>query len=453
MAVTVDASGAIFVAAYNDGGDLALWRSQDEGDSWQQVGDLPVRGAVSLFAHPKQANLLALTAPWEGLRVSTDGGKTWSHRDRGIPAPARWRGGAPEQSPSPNILALFMDPVSGVWWAGRDGGGAYRSLNNGAAWEDATGDAGDALFFSFARGPEDVMAGTSNQGVLWRTQTPGAATPPEAVDVRIEIFWPHDFAPVTTAQQANLGLRIYKDHSLEPPPCAWSPNVDILVAQDADPLRRVDLADHRNVEGHPFPFWTMNDLDVTWANDPGHQLIYMARVTPGLAESHNSVWIHAADARTYLPEPPQPTGVAAAGVTEVDGRILVVWPHDPSGRFVEPAQADLVNISAVLFQQDTLLALAPDDLPRRLWLIGALDNQIGRRLAVGKPRQVEGDGFRYTIYDFNDIDVSLARDPAHHWSFWLEAPGMDMFSNVWVHGSDARTIAPRMTEPIVGCQP
>jgi len=453
VAVTVDAAGTIFLAAYGDGGALALWRSQDEGESWQQVGTLPVQGAVSLYAHPHQAKLLALIAPWEGLLVSTNGGKTWTRRDRGIPAPTHWRGGAPETASAPNILSLFMDPESGVWWAGRDGGGVYRSLNNGATWADATGDAGDALFFAFARGPEDAMAGTSNQGLLWRQQTPGATTPPEAVDVHIEIFWPHDFAPVATAQKANLGLRIYGDHSLEPPPCAWSPNVDILVAQDAEPMRRVDLADHRNVEGHPFPFWVMNDLDVTWANDPGHQLIYMAQVSPGLAESHNSVWIHAADARTYLPEPPQPTGVAPDGVTEVDGRILVVWPHDASGRMADPADADLVNISAALFQKDTLLALAPDDLPGRLWLIGALDNQIGRRLAVGKPRQIEGDGFRYTIYDFNDIDVSLARDPAHHWSFWLEAPGMDMFSNVWVHGNDARTIAPRMTEPIVGCQP
>jgi photosystem II stability/assembly factor-like uncharacterized protein len=453
VAVTVNARGDVFLAAYGANGNLTLWQSQDAGGTWQEVGDLPVQGAITLYAHPHEAKLMALTAPWEGLLVSTDSGKTWSRRDRGIPIATRWRGGAPETPDAPNILTLFMDPESGLWWASRDGGGVYRSVNNGAMWEDVTGDIGDTLILSFARGPEDVVAGTSNLGVLWRRPEPAPATPPEDVDVRIEIFWPHDFAPVTKAQQANLGLRMYRDHSLEPPPCAWSPNVDIMVGRDAEPLHRIDLADHRNVDGHPFPFWMMNDLDVSWANDPEHQLIYMARVSPGLAQSHNSVWIHAADARTRLPDPPLPTGVASAGVTEMDGRILVVWPHDKAGRYAPPAEANLVNISAALYPRGAQLALHPDDLPARLWLIGALDNQIGRRLAVGKPRQIDGDGFRYTLYDFNDIDVSLARDPTHHWTFWLEAPEADMDSNVWVHGSDARTLAPHMTEPIVGCSP
>jgi hypothetical protein len=112
-----------------------------------------------------------------------------------------------------------------------------------------------------------------------------------------------------------------------------------------------------------------------------------------------------------------------------------------------------VNITAALFQRDTLQALSDADLPERVWLVGALDNQIGRRLAVGKPRQIKENGLSYTVYDFNDIDVSLARDPAHHWSFWLEIPGQDLETNVWVHGIDARTNAPLMVEPIVGCQP
>jgi photosystem II stability/assembly factor-like uncharacterized protein len=450
IAVTVDAAGSVFLAT---SGDLALWQSKDAGENWRMVGALPVQGAVTLTAHPHLPNFLTLTAPWEGVFASVDGGKSWERRDEGIPVPARWRGGSPETPAAPNILALFMDPESGLWWASRDGGGVYRSLNNGALWEDVTGDLGDALILSFARGPENVMAGTSNLGVLWRRSDPVAAEPPANVDIRIEIFWPHDFAPVTTAKQANLGLRLYGDHSLEPPPCAWTPNVTLSAARDAEPLRRLDLADHRNVDGHPFPFWTMNDLDVTWANEPGHQLIYMARVAPSLALSHASVWIHAADARTFLPEPPQPAGLAPAGVTEMDGRILLVWPHDEAGRYASPEDANLVNISAALFQRDSLLALQPDDLPDRVWLIGALDNQIGRRLAVGKPRAVTENGVRYTLYDFNDIDVSLARDPAHHWTFWLEAPGVDLASNVWVHGSDARTNAPLMVEPIVGCQP
>jgi len=453
IAVTVDASGRIFLVGYGEGGDLLLWQSADGGGAWQQVGALPVQGAVRLYAHPTQANLLALVAPWEGVLVTTDGGRSWNRRTEGIPIATRWRGGSPEIPDAPNILAFFIDPKTGLWWASRDGGGIYRSLNNGGLWEDATADLGDTLLLTVIRSGEDLLAGTSNQGVLRHTRDASPPVPPEAVDVRIEIFWPHDFAPVTTADQANLGLRLYRDHSLEPPPCAWSPNVEVMSGVDAEPLRRLDLADHRNVEGHPFPFWTLNDIDVTAANDPDHKLVFMARVAPGLAESSSSVWVHAADARTFLPEPPQPQGVAAPGVADVDGRIFIVWPHDEKGRYSAPGDANLVNITAAFFQRDTLLVLPEDDLPERVWLIGALDNQIGRRLAVGKPRQIKENGFAYTVYDFNDIDVSLARDPAHHWTFWLEAPGLDMNTNVWVHGSDARTNAPLMVEPIVGCQP
>ena len=453
VAVTVDAAGTPFLAAYGDGGALTLWRGESNGGNWQSVGPLPVQGAITLQAHPQQPNLLALTSPWQGVWVTVDGGRQWERRDGGIPVAARWRGGAPETPDAPNILALFMDPDTGAWWAGRDGGGVYYSLNNGARWEDATEDMGDTLILSFAHGSDGLLAGTANGGVFQRGEGLDAPAPPPQVDVRIEIFWPHDFAPVTAASQANLGLRLYRARSLEPPPCAWTPNVDVWAARDAEPLRRLGLADQRHVEGHPFPFWTMNDLDVTWANDPGHQLIYLASVTPGLAESFGSVWVHAADARTRQPHPPQPQGLAPAGAAELDGRILVVWPHDEAGRYAPPDEAPLANITAALFQRETLLTLRPEDLPERLWLIGALDNQIGRRLAVGKPRQVEVNGLRYTLYDFNDIDVSLARDPAHRWAFWLEAPGIDLTSNVWIHGSDARTIAPRMTEPITACQP
>ncbi len=453
IAVTVDAEGALFLASYDKEGQLGLWRGQPEGAFWEWMGVLPVQGAVKLYAHPQQPQFIALTSPWEGIFISTNGGENWERRDEGIPAPTHWRGGSPAQPQAANILTLFMDAETGFWWASRDGGGVFLSANNGADWTDATGDIGDAIILSFTRTEEGVLAGAANGGVYRNQQSPAPPAPPAEVDVRIEILWPHEFAPVTKANLANLGLRLYRARSLEPPPCAWSPNVSVWQAQDAEPMRKLGLADHRNIEGHPFPFWTMNDIDVSWANDPSHQLIYLARVTPGVADSYGSVWVHAADARTYLPNPPSPKGLATTGVTDIDGRILVVWPHDTQGKFAPPEEADLANISAILFQRDTLLALQEEDLPERLWLIGALDNQIGRRLAVGRPREVEGDGFRYIIYDFNDIDVSLARDPARRWAFWLEAPGANLTSNVWIHGVDARTIAPKMTEPVTTCQP
>ena len=131
----------------------------------------------------------------------------------------------------------------------------------------------------------------------------------------------------------------------------------------------------------------------------------------------------------------------------------MVWPHNQAGQFVAPEQADLVNISSLLVARGTLLALASPHLPQRVWLIGALDNQVGRRLTTGTARTVTNGAFSYTTYEFNNIDVSLARDPAHHWTFWLEVPDMDFSSNVWVHGTDARTRAPDLLEAIAGCLP
>ena len=48
-----------------------------------------------------------------------------------------------------------------------------------------------------------------------------------------------------------------------------------------------------------------------------------------------------------------------------------------------PPRPTLANISAVLVDQGTTIALSPQHLPERVWLIGSLDNQVGRRLAAG----------------------------------------------------------------------
>ena len=291
-------------------------------------------------------------------------------------------------------------------------------------------------------------------GACCRVNLPAAPpAPPQMVDARIEILWPHDYAPVSEASQANLGMRLYDSRSQEPPPCAWQPTVEVWMARDAEPLRRLDEATQRTVNGQPFAFWELNDVDISWTNDPNHKLVFLARVAPGLAESASSPWIHAADARTFLPEPPRPTGLTTTSPSAIDAVIRVVWPHDPLGNPVPAAEATLANISAVLFDQGTTIALSPQHLPERVWLVGSLDNQVGRRLVAGESRLVQGDGFSYTSYEFDNVDVSLARSADHHWTFWLEAPGVTSSSNVWVHGIDGRTNAPQMLEPIVGCQP
>ena len=453
QAVTNTSDGKIFAVAPGASGPT-LYRSSDNGESWTAVAAPPSGEIASLLAHPQQRDFLIALVRWGGVYVSSDGGFTWMRRDQGIPKGVRWRGSVAVEPEGPNILALTIDPENPAhWWAARDGGGVYESVDEGLSWRDASADLGDALIFSFAYASSGLVAGTSNIGLIARRPAAAAQTVPDLVDARIEILWPHDYAPVERAQLANLGIRLYRGRSQELPPCAWQPPVEVWAARDAEPLRLLGMADQRTIEDHPFPFWEMNDVDVSWANDPKHKLVFLARVAPGLADSAASPWIHAADARTFLPEPPEPTGLTTDPPAAIDAIIRVVWPHNELGAYVPPEEANLVNISAVLFARDTRLALAADHLPDRVWLIGALDNQVGRRLAVGEPRRVKGDGFEYTTYEFNDIDVSLARLPRHHWTFWLEIPDQNAASNVWVHGIDARTRAPSLLEPIAGCTP
>ena len=450
-AVATASSGDV-VAIADRGEGMRVWRSRDNGASWTEVGAPPAGDIAVLQVHPNIEDYLILLMRWGGLQISLDGGHAWTRSDSGIPAGVHWRAGVPEQPTGPNLAGLLIDPLDPLqWWVGRDGGGIFHSTDNGRTWSDASTDLGDNLAFDFSRSGSDLLAG-STVGVL-RQSTTSPQEPPAAVDARIEILWPHDYATVGQATHGNLGLRLYAGRTQEVPPCAWTPVVDVWMARDAQPLRRQDMAIQRTMEGHPFPFWELNDLDVTWANQIGHQLIFMAVVSPGLADSAANVWVHAADARTSLPDPPQAEGLTPARPGAIDALIRVVWPHDEGGQFIPPAQANLVNISAVLFARDTRLALAPDYLPERVWLVGAIDNQVGRRLLVGEPSAAEGNGFRYTTYEFNNVDVSLARDPSHHWTFWLEVPGADAASNVWVHGIDARTSAPQVLEPIAGCLP
>ncbi len=452
-AVAAAPNGDIF-AAVSAGSGAGLQRSTDAGDTWQTSGALPPGEIARLRVHPDDASDLIALYKWGGLQRSRDGGRTWYRSDSGIPSGTHWQDGAPVRPEGPNLLSLLIDPLhTEEWWAGRDGGGVYHSTDNGRTWTDASQDIGDTLVTALARAQDGIVAGTSNLGVIALSPVAAQSEPPAQVDARIEILWPHDGAPVDQARQGNLGLRLYSSRTLEVPPCAWTPTVEVWMARDAGPLQRLGTATQRTVEGHPFPFWELNDVDLSWANAPEHKLVFMSRAAPGLAESASSVWVHAADARTYLPDPPVPSGLASVQPASVDALIRVVWPHDEANQAIPVEQANLANISAVLFAKGTHLALAANQLPGRVWLVGALDNQVGRRLAAGIPRVVQADGFSYTVYEFNNIDVSLARDPEHRWTFWLEVPGVDASTNVWVHGSDGRTRAPMMLEPIAGCKP
>lgn len=83
--------------------------------------------------------------------------------------------------------------------------------------------------------------------------------------------------------------------------------------------------------------------------------------------------------------------------------------------------------------------------PVRLW--AALNNEPARSIALGKPRSVSQSGRTFTLWDFNDIDVSAARNPANRINFFVTVDGVETRRNIWTHGAEARTLAPQQSAP------
>ena len=103
--------------------------------------------------------------------------------------------------------------------------------------------------------------------------------------------------------------------------------------------------------------------------------------------------------------------------------------------------AERANITAHLYEDEALNPVACHFAATvRLW--AALNNEPARPIAVGQPRLTVQGGRRFTVWDFNDIDVAAARDPRHKIHFFVTVDGFETRRNIWTHGADARTLAP-----------
>jgi hypothetical protein len=273
-----------------------------------------------------------------------------------------------------------------------------------------------------------------------------------AVDAKIAIVWPHDDAPVSEAKLANLTAYLTYPGSRMTVPCDLAPQATLWQALNNEPAQPVVTGVRRLADfgGRRVPVWDFNDVDVSAARDSKNKLYFSVRLAGG--PYHANVWVHGVDARTYLPKPVTPTGtqaIAAAGSpAALDARIQIVWPH--GGAAVE--QANLANISADLFAHGTRVALVPSGSGAgawspAVWLVRAVNNDTGVRVATGVPRR-DGAGVHW---DFNDVDVSAARDPQSKLHFWVEVDGVLTHSNFWTHGVDARTYLPNPDVPLGDC--
>ncbi|MGE5603154.1 MAG: WD40/YVTN/BNR-like repeat-containing protein [Nitrososphaerales archaeon] len=438
-----------------------VYETRDGGDSWQRSG-LDGRG-VRWLAASGGKNREPVTV-YAGLveggimrrRAATE---DWQPADAGLP-------------PGSAITAFVADPrTPGLLWATRDGGGVYRSGDGGDTWSNVGAGVGENLGLALAvdyQAPDGVLMGTATAGV-WAlgsggpapvatetpagspTSVPGSQGGRAGVDARIEVVWPHDFAPIDQAELANVGIRLFLPDSLQTPACAWRPKVQLWRAVDTEPAELVDTAEQRSVDGQPFPYWEVNDVDVSAARDGTRKIYYMVAVEG--VDTATSVWAHASDARTYFPEQQVPSGIATGAVDAVDARIQIVWPHDAAGAERSVDQGDLANVAVTLFKHGTRLSV-PLDWPGKVTLYGAWNAEVARPLSTQASAGARQSGvITYPVWEFNDVPVDRAKDATNKLYLWAMAQGIKSYPTVWAHGADARTYFPAQDEPIQGCLP
>jgi YVTN family beta-propeller protein len=163
-----------------------------------------------------------------------------------------------------------------------------------------------------------------------------------------------------------------------------------------------------------------------------------ATATPTATTTPTATWTP-----TATPAPTDDIG-AFVFVDQVRAKIEIVWPHGG----VSVREATRANITAYLFNGSE-----GNDPPPCAWepvvrLWGALNSEPARPIAVGQKRFMTVSGRTFPVWDFNDVDVSAARDPANKLSFFVVVDETPTQRNIWTHAADARTIFPQQDVPV-----
>ena len=142
-----DNSDVVFVAAigplWNTGGERGVYKTMDGGDTWELVLEIDkYTGVTDLVIDPRNPTILYAAAmqrarhvftylgggPGSGMHKTTDGGKTWTKINKGLPTVDIGRIGLSISPADPEIIYAIVEAAQGK-------GGFYRSTNRGASWE------------------------------------------------------------------------------------------------------------------------------------------------------------------------------------------------------------------------------------------------------------------------------------------------------------------------------
>lgn len=147
IVVNPDNSDIVYVAAigplWDKGGDRGLYKTIDGGETWEAVLTIDEHTGVNdLLMDPRNPDVLYASShqrrrhvytyvgggPGSGMHKSSDGGKTWTKINKGLPEVEMGRIGLTMSQADPEILYAIVE-------ASDKKGGFYKSTNRGASWE------------------------------------------------------------------------------------------------------------------------------------------------------------------------------------------------------------------------------------------------------------------------------------------------------------------------------
>ena len=172
----------------------------------------------------------------------------------------------------------------------------------------------------------------------------------------------------------------------------------------------------------------------------GHTVVWGDWRHAGMGKYEARAEIYGARLEPGPAEPPPAWGVPSS----TDAKIEILWPHGGA----PVLEADGANIAVWLFQQGTL-KLQPCQWSPTVRLWRSLNNQPAEMIAVGRKSTGHyfAGGRSIPTWEFNDVNVSAARDPRNRLFFWVTVDEVPSRSNIWAHAADPRTYFPYQDVP------